>query len=198
MALRQFNEDNVLNKTMQLFWRQGYYGTSMHDITQSTGLKPGSVYHAFGNKEALYIASLDKYAALSQQKLTNAMEMGVGEGIVALLTNMVTHIHDKQYVSCFLVKTQLELSATAPNLAQCASAHLEESKKIYQRFIAQAYGEVNSESYATAVMMAIFGIRVYGYLCQDNRQIQESLKMMLSWLPWDSGSPKVARLNSVN
>lgn len=185
MALRQFNEDNVLDKTMHLFWRKGFYGTSMHDITQTTGLKPGSVYHAFGNKEALYIASLEKYTALSHEKLTKAMEMGVGKGIVALLSNMLLHIHDTHYVSCFLVKTQLELSATAPNLAQCASTHLEQTKRLYQGYIADEYGDKYSESYANAVMMAIFGIRVYGYLCQDDKQLKASLKMMLSWLPWD-------------
>jgi len=185
MALRQFNEDNVLDKTMHLFWRKGFHGTSMQDITQSTGLKPGSVYNTFGNKEALYIASLNKYASLSHRKLSKAMEMGVGKGIIALLSSMIAHIQDKQYVSCFLVKTQLELSATAPNLAQCASAHLDETRALYQSFIESEYGKEHSEAYATAIMMAIFGIRVYGYVCQDDNQLMNSLKMMLNWLPWD-------------
>ena len=50
--------------------------------------------------------------------------------------------------------------------------------------IASEYGEALSEVYATSVMMAIFGIRVYGYQQPNEDDVLESLRLSLHWLPW--------------
>ena len=89
MAKAQFDKDSILDKTIMLFWQQGYHGTSMQDVTATTGLKPGSLYNSFGNKEQLFIASLERYAQRSADKMKLAMSYGTGEGIVMLLTDMV-------------------------------------------------------------------------------------------------------------
>lgn len=46
---------------MGTFRAQGFEGTSMKDLEAATGLGPGSLYHAFGSKEALFLAALDHY-----------------------------------------------------------------------------------------------------------------------------------------
>ena len=46
-----------------MFWRQGYDGTSVDDLLEATGLHKGSLYKAFGDKRALYIASLERYTS---------------------------------------------------------------------------------------------------------------------------------------
>ena len=46
---------------MEVFWARGFQGTSVDDITAATGLKKGSLYSAFGNKEALFRLALRKY-----------------------------------------------------------------------------------------------------------------------------------------
>jgi AcrR family transcriptional regulator len=48
---------------MRLFWDHGYDGTSMSDLTEAMGINRRSVYAAFGNKEALFTAALDRYLA---------------------------------------------------------------------------------------------------------------------------------------
>lgn len=58
---KQFDEQLALEKTMQLFWRQGYAGTSMKDIEKCLGLTPPSIYNAFGNKQRLFERSLHFY-----------------------------------------------------------------------------------------------------------------------------------------
>lgn len=184
MAKAQFNKDSILDKTIMLFWQQGYHGTSMQDVTTTTGLKPGSLYNSFGNKEQLFIASLDRYAQRSADKMKRAMQQGVGEGIIVLLSDMVAARGQKDYASCFIIKTQLELTSTEPKLAELAASYLSRTKAQYKLAIASEYGEALSEVYATSVMMAIFGIRVYGYQQVKEADVLESLRLSLHWLPW--------------
>ena len=58
---REFDMDAALDQAMQVFWRQGYEGASMADLTTAMGINSPSVYAAFGNKHGLFKAVLDHY-----------------------------------------------------------------------------------------------------------------------------------------
>jgi len=58
---RKFDETEILQKVMNLFWSHGYEGTGLSDIIQTTGLAKGSLYKAFGNKKSLYLQALALY-----------------------------------------------------------------------------------------------------------------------------------------
>ncbi len=60
---RCFDRDKALECALELFWRQGYEGTSIADLTKAMGIAPPSLYAAFGSKERLYLEVLDLYAA---------------------------------------------------------------------------------------------------------------------------------------
>ncbi len=60
---RGFDRQKALETALELFWRQGYEGTSIADLTQAMGITPPSLYSAFGAKERLYREVLDLYAA---------------------------------------------------------------------------------------------------------------------------------------
>ena len=60
---REFDEEEVLDVAMRLFWEHGFDGTSMSELTEAMGINRRSVYAAFGNKEALFTAALDRYLA---------------------------------------------------------------------------------------------------------------------------------------
>jgi len=53
----------ALERAMKLFWRQGYEGTSLSDLTRELGITRASLYAAFESKEALFLKALDLYEA---------------------------------------------------------------------------------------------------------------------------------------
>lgn len=59
---RALDRDEALETALQLFWRHGYEGTSVADLTAAMGVTPPSLYTAFGSKERLYQEALDRYA----------------------------------------------------------------------------------------------------------------------------------------
>jgi TetR/AcrR family transcriptional repressor of nem operon len=60
---RSFDSDQALDLARDVFWRKGFQSTSLDDITAATGLAKPSLYAAFGDKNALFLKSLDRYQA---------------------------------------------------------------------------------------------------------------------------------------
>jgi len=58
---RSFDRDAALERAMRVFWRQGYDATSVSDLTHAMGINPPSLYAAFGDKERLYLAAVERY-----------------------------------------------------------------------------------------------------------------------------------------
>lgn len=60
---REFDLDQALDQALEVFWRNGYEGASVAELTQAMGISPPSLYAAFGNKEGLFRKVLDRYVA---------------------------------------------------------------------------------------------------------------------------------------
>lgn len=59
---REFDPEEALDRALQLFWRKGYEGTSLSDLTEAMGITRPSLYAAFGNKEDLFRRAVDRYS----------------------------------------------------------------------------------------------------------------------------------------
>ena len=62
MRPREFDHDDVLRIAFDQFWRKGMRGTSLTDIARDAGVQRGSLYNAFGSKEALILRAYQRYA----------------------------------------------------------------------------------------------------------------------------------------
>jgi AcrR family transcriptional regulator len=60
---REFDVDQAIERALELFWRRGYQGTSMSDLTGALGITRASLYAAFGNKEGLFRRVMERYEA---------------------------------------------------------------------------------------------------------------------------------------
>jgi AcrR family transcriptional regulator len=59
---REFDIDQALDQALRVFWRKGYEGASLPDLTKAMGINRPSLYAAFGNKEGLFRKALVRYA----------------------------------------------------------------------------------------------------------------------------------------
>jgi AcrR family transcriptional regulator len=57
-----FNRDEVLDKAIQLFWKQGFADTSLHDLEQATGVNKSGLYSEFKDKDDLFSECLTRYS----------------------------------------------------------------------------------------------------------------------------------------
>jgi TetR/AcrR family transcriptional regulator, transcriptional repressor for nem operon len=104
----EFDQDQVLDAALQAFWRKGYEATSLADLLEATGLARQSLYNTFGDKRALFLASLRRYVDRSVAQVRNTLEKGsVRAGIRRLLENAMKGVNRE--CGCFLVNTTTEL-----------------------------------------------------------------------------------------
>ena len=103
---RAFDMDQALNRALDVFWRKGYEGASICDLTAAMGINPPSLYAAFGNKEGLFRQALDRYAAMHDVFLQEALALPkVKDCIAALLRRTAEALTDKSSpAGCLLVQ----------------------------------------------------------------------------------------------
>ncbi|WP_250004789.1 TetR/AcrR family transcriptional regulator [Actinoplanes sp. M2I2] len=71
---REFDVEQALERAMRVFWRRGYEGSSLTDLTAAMGITKTSMYAAFGNKEQLFRKALQRYGAGPAAYATHALE----------------------------------------------------------------------------------------------------------------------------
>jgi TetR/AcrR family transcriptional regulator, transcriptional repressor for nem operon len=73
---REFDHDDLLRIAFDQFWRKGVRGTSLSDIARDAGVQRGSLYNAFGSKEALFLCAYERYAG----EYLSAIQKALGSG----------------------------------------------------------------------------------------------------------------------
>jgi AcrR family transcriptional regulator len=74
---RTFDREHALAVATELFWRYGYDGTSIADLTQQMGVTPPTLYAAFGSKEQLYREALLNYIRSNDLLVQQVVHNGV-------------------------------------------------------------------------------------------------------------------------
>lgn len=116
---KQFDKEQVLDKAMKLFWKQGYYATSMEDLVSTLGINRASMYNTFGSKYDLFEQSLDKYNTTNAIRIADFLyyQLSVRKGLQLLFENLISEaLLDGNSKGCFMVNTATELANLNPTL----------------------------------------------------------------------------------
>ena len=117
---RAFDRDKALDQALHLFWEKGYEGTSIADLTGAMGINPPSLYAAFGNKEALFRAALDRYENFRDQIMEEAFAAPTArEAMTRLLEGTADRLSDKDKPKgCLMVQGALSCGEAADPIRQ--------------------------------------------------------------------------------
>ena len=145
---RKVEPEIALNRARNAFWDTGYAATSLDDLSAATGLNRPSLYSSFGDKQALYLASLQTSrqeltaslaAALApQEPLRQALERVFGAAAAVYVQG------DRAQRGCFLISTAVTESVADPAIrAELAGALQEIDDLFAARLVrAQTAGEL--------------------------------------------------------
>jgi len=117
---RAFDTDGALERAMQVFWRLGYEGASLTELTRAMGINAPSLYAAFGNKEGLFKAVLDHYAARQERCMAEVLAAPTArEAVERLLYGLIDLATDpEEPPGCLLLQGGLACGATAPGIPE--------------------------------------------------------------------------------
>lgn len=82
---RTFDVDERLDRALEVFWRQGYEGTGLSDLTEAMGINRPSLYAAYGNKESLFRRALGRYLDGPAAHVRTALDRPTARAVAEVL-----------------------------------------------------------------------------------------------------------------
>jgi TetR/AcrR family transcriptional repressor of nem operon len=116
---KQYIEEEVIEKAMALFWRNGFETTSVRMLEKEMGINQFSMYSSFGSKEGVFLESIKCYKKKVHTELIIKLKESK-EGVLAIkqyLYNFIEFAKDTdQNKGCLLTNTVNELGQNADKL----------------------------------------------------------------------------------
>jgi TetR/AcrR family transcriptional regulator, copper-responsive repressor len=190
---REFDKDKALDSAMLVFWRHGYEGASLSDLTGAMKINRPSLYGTFGDKEKLFFQVLERYLETYGTKGVRQLSQHsrIETAIAAFFNCVVEQLTDSQLPpGCLIANSTLEcggnrFEAIGRRLSQC---HAETEAALYNRLrIAQAEGQLpeaeDSQALAQFFTVTMLGMGVIARTNPDPVMIRQLAKTALRVLP---------------
>lgn len=131
---KSFDEQEVLEKAMNLFWKKGYYATSIQDLVNYLGINRASLYDTYGGKKTLFEKTFLHYTttnADAQKKFLDSHD-DIRVGFKKLFDMAIQQSHlDEDHKGCFAVNSTVEF---IPNERDFSSRVHQNKKQFEEMF----------------------------------------------------------------
>jgi TetR/AcrR family transcriptional repressor of nem operon len=165
----EYDRNSVISHATVVFWEKGYGRTSIGDLVTATGLKPGSLYAAFGSKKGLFLEVIDQYnqgfigQLLALRQADGAAMNKLQEILEQVVDDACT---DDGSHGCLTVNALLEMSRHDEEIGDRLRGYNAQVRKHFAWLIkdAQAEGDVSTardpNELASFLINSIWGMRV--------------------------------------
>ncbi|WP_022719873.1 TetR/AcrR family transcriptional regulator [Rhodopseudomonas sp. B29] len=188
---REFNADAALDSALQVFWRKGYEGASMTDLTEAMGITKPSLYAAFGNKEELFRKALDRYVDGPGGYYQTALQQPTARAVVEhVLTGAADAMTDPVHPGCLAVQGALCCGEAAETIKQELAARRAKSEQDIRDRFARAIADgdlpaqADADDLARYISAILQGMAVQAASGASREQLRKLADMALrNWPP---------------
>nr|WP_293303431.1 TetR/AcrR family transcriptional regulator [Allomuricauda sp.] len=161
--VKQFDEAEILNKAMELFWEKGFHATSMQDLVSHLGINRASLYDTFGSKEALFQNAVEHYIEVSGSCIRTlfAEENDVRVGLRKLFDMAINEsLCDLSKKGCFVVNTTTELIPGDAAIQEMLQKNRENMEAVFVDYIQKGIdtGQLDASKNAQDIGLMFFGL----------------------------------------
>lgn len=140
---REFDVEMALESALKQFWRHGYEGTSLADLTEAMGITRPSLYATFGNKEDLFIKVIERYSldhtAYVREALHQPTARAVAEYLLRSAADAQTHPGYPR--GCLELQAALVCSPEAAPIRERLSRRRQAAQTALRDRLARAVGD---------------------------------------------------------
>ncbi len=144
----EFNEEEAIQKAMEVFWEKGYHSTSLRDLTDAMNINSSSLYNTIGDKQELFVRCVKHYTDIRKKNLQQRL---AAEGSpLAVLVDYITDAADviiEGNKSCMAVKAAFEVGTNDPRIKDILKADSDDAYRFLYVLIKKAMdkGEIPAE-----------------------------------------------------
>jgi AcrR family transcriptional regulator len=159
---RTYDVETALEQAMKVFWRLGYEGASLAELTKAMGINAPSLYAAFGSKEGLFKAVLDHYDARRQSCLHETLAAPTGREMAErLLTSLVDlSTNPDEPRGCLFLQGGLSCGVATPDIPQELARRRESLEQTLRQRLVRARDEGDLPASAEPAALARFLVSV--------------------------------------
>ena len=161
---REFDAEMALDQAMEVFWRHGYEGATIAQLTEAMGINPPSLYACFGNKEGLLKAALDRYTKLRGVWMDEVVAAPTARDVAE---QMLMGIAEKQTdpanpPGCLLVQGGIACGTGSENVPfELAARRAQNEDQLRDRFVrAKAEGDLKDSADPAALARYVSAVSV--------------------------------------
>lgn len=181
---REFDAETALDQAMEVFWRHGYEGATIAQLTEAMGINPPSLYACFGNKEGLLKAALDRYTKLRGVWMDEVVAAPTARDVAE---RMLMGIADKQTdpanpPGCLLVQGGIACGTGSENVPfELAARRAQNEDQLRDRFVrAKAEGDLKPGSDPAALARYVSAVSVGMGVMASSGSDREALRQVAS------------------
>ncbi|MCA8094269.1 TetR/AcrR family transcriptional regulator [Burkholderia anthina] len=195
---RQFDEDAVLEKVLEIFWIKGWKATSMADLAEAANVQRGSLYHAYGGKEQLFQLAFDRYATRVLDETRAALNApsahtALQQFFESSIASMTAHVPPR---GCLTTKSAIEADASADNIQDSVRGLLKNLENAIVEALSrdEIRASLAQSPEATAQMIITFtrGLAVMERINHDPEQLREMCDHLVNLLYSDNSQTLAA------
>ncbi|WP_448700648.1 TetR/AcrR family transcriptional regulator [Mucilaginibacter sp. AW1-3] len=188
---KDFDENEVLNKAVDLFWLKGYNATSMQDLVDGLGISRSSLYDTYGDKHALFIKALESYQCTASGQICRIANSSLpAKETIKQLLQFVANglLNDKTQKGCFMVNAEVEVAPHDEQVSKMICQNDQQVEEAFYKVIkkGQENGEITNLQDARALARFTFntvkGMRVTAKSTTDKAVFDDIIKMAVSVL----------------
>ena len=187
---REFDIDDATRDAMAVFWENGFHATSLPDLISGMGLTRGSIYKAYTDKRAIYLAALDAYIddqlANYERLLDRADKRAAIRDLVASIARATAA--DTGRRGCFITAATVEMVPVDAEVEQRIAGLFAGLERLLVGAITAGKrdGTIVSTTPATIIAKTIVclmeGMRVLGKLGPSERANRKLIDVAMSLL----------------
>jgi AcrR family transcriptional regulator len=193
---RAFDLDQALDQALMVFWRRGFEGASISELTQAMGINPPSLYAAFGNKEGLFRKALARYLEQRTRFWDEALALPTARGMIErLLRGSADFLSDAcNPPGCLLVRGTVACSDMAQDIHQELVAKRKEAEHAVWKRLAAAReaGELPADidpcAFAGYIAAVLEGMSVHAAGGASRDELHQIVDMTLRAWPVPAAS----------
>lgn len=189
--VKQFNEEEVLQKAVAVFWKKGYHATSIQDLVNALGINRASIYHTFGDKQQLFERAFNLYRQSSGDWVKGFLSgfESVHQGFHGLFERAIDEsIADPDHKGCFVVNSITELIPGESSIEPILADHTQGITQLFEEYLQQGVdsGEISPDkdlqSIATMLFTLYNGLKVVTKITRDRDKLLGMANTALSVL----------------
>lgn len=184
---RTFTEDAAVDAAAEVFWQHGYSATTMQRLGEGTGLLPGSLHAAFGDKHALFIRALQRYTDGQRDFGHSLQQPGpVLPRLRQTLYGIAEAAATEHPRGCLLGNTAAELTRTDPVAAGVVHDAFAELEAAVAKALTRAQREgevsraVDADAYARVLVALMQGLHILARVSTEPGHLRAAVDAALA------------------